>query len=297
MSKRTRLANRGLRAVAAISIGLASIPAGRVEALIFYSSGSTTFNTAAPSGSLAGSGWQFQGRWGSFLGTPVAPNFFIAAKHVGGKVGDVFSWNGVSYTTVAKVPHPTADLVLWKVSRAFPSYSPLYTASNETGRSLVVFGRSAARGAEVSVTNASPSALRGWKWGGPGGGTIRWGQNAVHSVTTMGGASYLVAGFDRAGGVNEATLATGDSSGAVFINDGTGWKLAGINYGVQADFAMTATAPSFRAAIFDAGGLYVGATVSQRFFLPDQAADMSAAWFATRISSYAAWIKTTAGLP
>ena len=30
-------------------------------------------NTAAPTGSLANSGWQYQGQWAGFLGTPIAP--------------------------------------------------------------------------------------------------------------------------------------------------------------------------------------------------------------------------------
>lgn len=278
---------------AVLTAGLAD----RLDALVFYSSGSTTFNTTAPTGSLANSGWQFQGRWGSFLGTPVAPSFFLTAKHVGGSVGGVFSLNGVNYTTVAKVNHPVADLTLWRVSGTFPSYAPLYTAANEVGKSLVVFGRSAARGAEVRVANASPSPLRGWSWGSAGSGTVRWGQNTVDTVMPMGSAEYIVAGFDRSGGVNEATLATGDSGGAVFIQDGGTWKLAGINYAVQADFATTATGASFKAAIFDGGGLYWGANLSQRFLVEDQAADQSAAWLATRVSSYVSWIKATAGLP
>lgn len=269
----------------------------RMDALVFYSSGATTFNASAPTGSLANSGWQFQGRWGSFLGTPVARSFFLTAKHVGGSVGGVFSWNGVNYTTVAKVDHPTADLTLWRVSGTFPSFAPLYTAGNEVGKPLVVFGRSAARGAAVTVTNASPGPLRGWAWGSAGGGTVRWGQNTVEAVTTLGGASYLVAAFDRSGGVNEATLAGGDSGGAVFIQDGGTWKLAGINYAVQADFAATATGASFKAAIFDAGGLYYGANLNQRFLVEDLANDQSAAWLATRVSSYGSWIKATAGLP
>lgn len=270
--------------------------APRLEALIFYSSGSSTFNTSAPAGALSGSGWEFQGRWGGFLGTPVGPFHFLTAKHVGGTVGGIFSWNGTNYTTVGKVDHPTADLTLWRVSRRFPRYAPLYTASSEVGRSIVVFGRGLIRGAEVRVANASPMPLRGWKWG-RSTGVMRWGENRVDGVVTIQRATYLAVGFDRTGGVNEATLASGDSGGAVFIRDGGTWKLAGINYGVEADFAANASQASFRAAIFDAGGLFYGASLSQRFFIPDRPADVRSAWVATRVSSYAAWIRSTAGLP
>lgn len=270
--------------------------ADRLDALIFYSNGSAKYNTTAPTGDLAGSGWELQGKWGGFLGTPVAPSWFVAAKHVGGTVGQVFTLNGVSYVTVAKVNHPTADLTLWQVSGVFPSHAPLYTLADEVGKSLVVFGRSAVRGTTVNVSGMSPTPLRGWLWGGPGFGTVRWGQNVVARTAAFGGGDFIVATFDRTGGSNEATLATGDSSGAVFIRDGVTWKLAGINYGVEADFAKTSTGSSFKAAVFDAGGMFYGATVGQRSYVSDQVADVATGWYATRISTYAEWIRTTTGL-
>lgn len=269
----------------------------RLEALVFFSSGSVNFNTLAPTGVLSGSGWQFQGRWRSFLGTPVAPSFFITAKHVGGDVGDVFSWNGTNYTTVGKVDHPMADLTLWRIGGRFPTFAPLYTQGNEVGRALVVFGRSAARGPEFRVPSASPTQLRGWQWGGSGAGTMRWGQNEVDRVITLSGAQYLMVGFNRSGGVNEATLASGDSGGAVFIKDGMTWKLAGINYGVEADFSTNAAGTTIKAAVFDAGNTFHGAVPGKRVFIPDQSADVSASWVATRISVYSQWIRATAGLP
>lgn len=269
--------------------------AARLDALIFYASADVSFNTTAPTGDLADSGWQFQGLWGNFLGTPVAPSWFIAAKHVGGSVGQTFTLNGVNYTTVAKVEHPTADLILWQVSGTFPSYAPLYEATSEAGKSLVVFGRSGTRGSQVTVNKGSPRPLRGWLWGGAGAGTVRWGENRVEGTAVIDGANYLAATFDRNGVANEATFANGDSSGAVFIRDGLTWKLAGINFAVEADFATTSTGTSFRAALFDAGGLFYGANLANRFFVQDVAADVAPAWYATRISSYAAWILVTTG--
>ena len=287
---------KGLGAAGAIALLAAGMVPQRADALIFLATANASFNTTAPTGDLAGSGWELQGRWGSFLGTPVAPSWFLAAKHVGGSVGQVFTLNGVNYVTVARVNHPTADLTLWKVSSTFPSYATLYTSLDEVGKPLMVYGRSAARGAEVNVEKATPTALRGWRWGGAGMGTVRWGQNVVQGAATLGGAQYLIASFDRLGGPNEATLATGDSSGGVFIREGTAWKLAGINYAAQADFALTATGTAFKAAIFDAGGLFAGATVGQRTPVRDGAVDVPASWLATRVSAYATWIRSTTGL-
>src|SRR5436309_1682040 len=78
--------------------------------VIFDSTGDPTFNTTAPSGSLTGSGWQYQGLWGGFLGTPVAPQYFVTAKHVGGTIGQDLVLNGISYTTVAVSNDPNSDL-------------------------------------------------------------------------------------------------------------------------------------------------------------------------------------------
>src|SRR5438445_814414 len=51
------------------------------SAVIFVSTGDPAFNTTAPTGEYAGSGWDLQGTWlTDFLGTPIAPQYFITAK-------------------------------------------------------------------------------------------------------------------------------------------------------------------------------------------------------------------------
>src|SRR5580765_463989 len=77
------------------------------HAVLFDSTGDPTFNTTAPGGALAGGGWQFQGDWLGFLGTPVASNYFITAAHLGGSVGDIFTFDGVPYTTTDMFNSPT----------------------------------------------------------------------------------------------------------------------------------------------------------------------------------------------
>lgn len=84
-------------------------------------------------------------------------------------MGDGFNYAGNTFTTTAQFDHPTADLTLWRVGGTFSSYAPLYTGTDEVGKSLVLFGRGAVRGAEVNVAGASPTDLRGWRWGDTGG--------------------------------------------------------------------------------------------------------------------------------
>lgn len=283
------------RLIAPLLAAGALLTGSPAHAVIFINSADPAFNTTAPIGDLADSGWQFQGTWGGLLGTPVASNFFVTAKHGGGSVGGTFTYQGTPFTATARFDHPTADLTLWQVDEAFGTWAPLYTGTDEVGQGLVVFGRSATRGAEVTVPGASPSDLRGWLWGSTGGAQ-RWGENRVDSAVTYAGADYLLAGFSYDGGANEATLAGGDSGGGVFLRDGSTWKLAGINYAVEATFRTSADGATFNAAIFDAGGLFAD-TGSGFAAVPDGVANLEASFYATRISSYAAWIGSVTAVP
>src|SRR2546423_6641044 len=58
--------------------------------IIFYSTGDPAHNTTAPVGAITNSGWQYEGLWGAYLGTPIAPKYFITATHIGGAVGQPF---------------------------------------------------------------------------------------------------------------------------------------------------------------------------------------------------------------
>lgn len=194
---------------------------------------------------------------------------------------------GVNYTTIASFDDPASDLRVWQVNETFPDWAPLYRASGEVGKSLAVFGRGLTRGAEVR--DVTTNTLRGWQWG-PGDGRLRWGENVIRS-TVNGGAYWgelLYATFDAAGGGNEAHLAEGDSSGPVFINDGTGWKLAGIAAAVDGPFSTTNGGPGFSAAIFDARGLYYGG--NGNWTLVGGTAPSPSGFYATRISVRTAWI-------
>src|ERR1051325_7411619 len=63
------------------------------SAVILYRTGDPTANTTEPVGALAGSGWQYEGQFGAFLGTTISPHHFITAKHLG-RVSDKFLFRG-----------------------------------------------------------------------------------------------------------------------------------------------------------------------------------------------------------
>ena len=90
------------------------------HAVLFYSDGDPVYNTTEPTGSLTNSGWQFQGRFLQYLGTPVSAHHFITAQHFGGSVGNTFIFDGTTYTTIAKISDPGSDLALYEVDGTFP---------------------------------------------------------------------------------------------------------------------------------------------------------------------------------
>jgi len=235
----------------------ASLPSG---AVILYGTGDPTANTSAPAGALANSGWQYEGQFGDFLGTAIAANYFITAKHIGGSIGQSFVLNNIVYTTTAVFPDPSSDLQIWQISGTFPAYAGLYsgTPGSEVNLGLVVFGRGTQRGSAVNV--GSDSHLGGWLWGSSDG-VERWGTNVVGSIQTDPTYGQLLrAPFDASAGPNEAHLSSGDSGGGVFVFNGTTnqWELAGINLAVDGPFSTSSTGASpFDAAMFDTTGLFV----------------------------------------
>lgn len=263
------------------------------HAVILYGSGDPTYNTTAPSGAFANSGWQYEGQWIGFLGTPIAPHYFLAAQHIGGSVGNTFTFNGSNYTTTAYWDDPGSDLRVWMVNGTFPTYAPLYSTNDEYGKTLVVIGRGTQRGVPVMLTSTNStgtvSTLAGWQTG-PSDGVMRWGMNTVSTAASW----LLTASFTGTQGANEGFLSGGDSSGAIFIQDNSGiWKLAGINYGIDGPFATSASGPQFYGAILNEDGLYVAGA---HFAQPQDGNQRPAHFYASRVSAELQWIQSITGV-
>src|SRR5438874_6368270 len=134
------------RAFSALALSaLLARPAG---AVLLYSS--ATRNTSAPTGTLSNSGWQYEGQFGNYLGTPIAPHYFVTAGHVGG-ASSVLVLNGVTYTGTKGYTDTTADLSIWHVLGTFNSYAPMYTGNSEMGQTATLIGRGTQRGSAVNV--------------------------------------------------------------------------------------------------------------------------------------------------
>lgn len=267
--------------VGVASLGLIAMGATPAHAIVFTSTADPTFNTTAPGGAYSNSGWQYVGTWGSFVGTPISPNAFITASHVGGNIGDTFSYNGLSYTTTAV--HNNGDLAVWEVSQSFTTYAPLMSIKPAVNSEVVIIGRGTQRGNEV-VANGQ---LKGWEWGALDG-VIRWGVNKISSNA----GSFLRYNFDASGTVNEGFLTGGDSGGPLFAMENGEWKLAGIHYGVDGPYSYTSDGSAFNAALIDRGGMYRNGV-----YFADNVADNPGMSYSTSIAPNITWINSVAAVP
>jgi len=239
--------------------------------------------------------------FGTFLATPIAPRYFAAAAHILNDAGTTIVYNNGTITptayTVTEVGR-SGDLAILKIADADPVitlYAPLYTATTEVGRPLVVVGRGTTRGAPMYLPEASNNIndLRGWQWGAADH-VVSWGTNVVDGVADGQAISndvnfagdMLVFGFDRGGGHNEGILSVGDSSGPVFVLDpgDNTYKLAAINSLVDnGPYSYSPAGADFTAGIFDARGFYYGG--DNVLINPNAPGPIRAASYSTRIAS------------
>ena len=277
-------------------------------AIVFEATADPTHNTMAPTGNFANSGWQYEGMYGSYLGTMIAPQYFITAQHFGTQ-GSTFTYSGI-FSGGADVTYHIntaangctgywdiagTDLRIFKIQETFAAYAPIYTGSSETGLTIEINGRGGARGPDVFVGGV----LHGWQDTDPDG-TARWGTNTVSGIYSSAIGDLLMASFSANGTAEEATLSNGDSGGGVFVNDGGIWKLAGVNYSIDGMFDtnnIVGDGTDFNAALFDRGGLYQGSDSFGWTLIPDLPLDNPSSMYASRISTSAASIMSITAVP
>ncbi|PZR75151.1 MAG: hypothetical protein DLM73_06065 [Chthoniobacterales bacterium] len=272
------LADRAAAWLIALAVWCFAAP---TQGIILFRTGDPTANTTEPTGQLAGSGWQYEGTFGDFLGTAIAPHYFITAKHFG-IVSDKFFYHGTNYTVVRWFEDSASDLRIFEVAETFPLFAPLYPRGDEVGQHLVVIGRGSRRGPE-NLVNGQP---RGWDWGATDS-VQRWGENVVTDIRQLSGfGEMLYVLFNQNGLPDEAHLSGGDSGGAVFLNDGGIWKLAALNTDVDGPFYFGPGGNGlFFAALYDERGRYTadGTLISGNAPVPS-------GFYSSRVSSRLGWI-------
>jgi hypothetical protein len=159
-----------LRSIALVAFSLfLQLPSA--HAVIFYSTADPAQNTTPPVNDVAGNGWNYEGTFGGFLGTAIAPHYFITAQHIGNQ-GNIFTLSGVDYHIVANFPDPQSDLIIYQVTETMPVFVPLYSRPDEVGQRVVDIGRGTQRGSDYFLN----SKQLGWLWGNSDA-VERWGEN------------------------------------------------------------------------------------------------------------------------
>ncbi len=269
-----------IRALSLTTLLATALPSG---AVIFLDTADPEHNTATPGDN---SGWQYEGKFGNFLGVPIGPLHFITAAHIGA-AGTGLDFHGAFHPTVAGQNIPGTDLTIWTIESAnpFPNYAPLSTGAADIGATATLIGRGTRRGDEI-VVNGEP---KGWKWDASDF-VQRWGRNVVSQTASdpdLG--EFLQCDFDKPGIPNECHLSNGDSGGGMFVLEGGLWRLAGINYAVDGPFRIPPATDLFNAALFDAGGFEYqddpGFTL-----VPEAPENVASSFYSSRISASAAAI-------
>jgi len=275
------------------------------HAVLFYDTADPTHNTTAPTGAYANSGWQYEGYFGSYMGTMISPTLFITAQHFGVN-SNTFSYDTIfSGTTTMNYSINTAanggvgywdiantDLRIYQITGGtFSTYATLYTGFSEVLSDFVVTGRGTQRGAAVSL---APDGLKGWRYG-TADGLARWGRNTVNSVVDGGSVGLLLtATFDAVSGRDESAISNGDSGGGAFIKVGSSWQLLGINYGVEGSFDinnLVGDGTEFTAALTDKGGFWEGSDTAGWFKNFDSPTDYGSQFYISQISASASAIQ------
>jgi hypothetical protein len=152
---------RSRRFVAFLAALFLALDFSTVEAVILYRTGDSSANTSAPGVLFPHEGWDYQGSWGGFLGSAIAPHFFISAAHIGQAGGSTFTLQNVNYTVLRGFYDPQSDLVIWQIAQTFPTFASLYSRHDEVRQDMVDIGRGTQRGASYSLNNQ----MLGWLWG------------------------------------------------------------------------------------------------------------------------------------
>ncbi len=233
--------------------------------------------------------YYLQGKFRSFLGTPIAASHFITAQHVGISLSDTITFdqgpNAGSYPILGWTDDLETDFRIVEIDGTFQAWAQLWGSPDEFGHTATLFGRGGDPTASISVD----SELKGWTTGGVDGQTS-WGRNDLDGT----GPDLVTANFHTIGLSTEAGLSPGDSGGGWFLFDAQGTiRLAAISYSItgpyQFDSGGAPDGNAFQATLFDVGGLWLG-NPGVEFFVTDNPINFPARIVGTRISSRIPWI-------
>ena len=283
-----------------VFLGILIFPT-HLMAVFFLATENPEHNTTPPANAAEARAWGLQGIWRTCQGTPIAPRWFLSAKHIGGAIGDPFTVHGKTHYAIARILDPDSDLVLWGVTESFQDHAALFREGDEIGKRMLVFGRGEVRGRPVFLKTDTIQELKRWQRGS-GQAMMRWGENIVTEsaddpVLIQEGLGHMIgAEFNREGLPDEAGLGPCDSGGGMFLWQDNEWKLAAINYAAGGRYKTTQQGNGFDAVLFDEGGLFACTDENCRAedsweFIEDDEVDQPGSIWGTRIQYRSSWIE------
>jgi hypothetical protein len=224
----------------ACAVSVSPAPAARA---VLIDSGDGTGNTSAPPDDF---GWDYVGRRGGLTAVYLGDGWVLTANHVAS--GPVVI-EGVSYEMIASTSvrldngdGTYADLKVVGLAGVPPLPPlPIRSAPLSSGTPVVMVGNGRDRGASTVPCDPNgpppPGPLGGYEWLTTK--TLRWGTNEIDGLLAFDDPSnslnteVFFTSFDQGATPDEAQATTGDSGGAIFIDNGSEWELAGIMIAVD----------------------------------------------------------------
>jgi hypothetical protein len=204
---------------------------------VIIETGDGTGNTSAPS---PDPGWDYVGRRGAPTAVYLGDGWVLTANHVG---SGAVVLDGISYPAVpgseTRISNPDsslADLIVFAIS-PYPAWPllPIATTTPTVGTDVVLIGRGRDRGLATSWDPNGPpppGPYAGYEWDTTR--TIRWGTNQIASIPAAPvlDTFSITTAFDAGATPHEAMAADGDSGGALFVDNGGSWELAGLMFAI-----------------------------------------------------------------
>jgi len=189
-----------------------------------------TSDFSDPGSDWYGFDWNYIGSVNAGSAVAVGQRYMITNRHFTTAVGHTVTVQGTDYTVQEVINAPlfsgnSPDLRVIKIDAPLPSYYGLYTGTFPGPDDKVIVA-----GTGYSGTIDYENSWYTWSTGT--GRELRWGTNEHDGFTNVTSGSFTsfcnIVNFDVGDTEYEAGIASGDSGGGMFYNDGSGWKLAGL---------------------------------------------------------------------
>ena len=210
---------------------------GNPAGAVLIASGDGAGNTSAPS---PDPGWSHVALRGPHTAVYLGNGWVLTANHVGAGSVEI---DGLTYphlpsvsTRIQNDAGSNADLLVFGLALPHPALPELPLASTlpTVGDASILVGQGMNRGGATGwqPNPPFPTTLSGYEWGNAR--SMRWGTNEIAAApaSTVFATRTIATSFDEGATSHESQATTGDSGGALFVENSGEWELAGLLFAV-----------------------------------------------------------------